>query len=65
MTRDEDDGDVDAVGESMLQLEAVESRKAHIEDQAAGHALAGVGQEVLCRREQRGLPTLAPDQQFQ
>ena len=58
-------GDLYAVGELLLQFETVEAREVHIEHQAAGHDLAGVGQEVLRRREQLRLPTLALDQQFQ
>src|SRR5690349_24126399 len=66
MTRDEDDGHVRPIsGDALLQLETVEARERHVEDQAARSTDAGASEEFLRGCEQLRLPTGVADQQVQ
>jgi hypothetical protein len=62
---DEDDRHVGPLGELLLQLEAVESRQRHVEDEAAGNSGARAGEKGLRRRKHLGVPTSGLDQQLQ
>ena len=66
VTREEDDGHVAPLRrDALLQLETIEVRKAHVEDQAARSNGSRVVQELVRGRKGRRLPARGVDQQFQ